>query len=68
MGRLKAQESPDRAEIRIAIRPFTVSENCQIRGLFSIRKGKGKDSIPFLVNTDNIIALEKVSGGVQVKN
>ena len=42
--------------------------NCQIRGLPSIRKGQGKDHIPFLVNTDSIIASENVSGGVQVEN
>ena len=68
MGRLKAQENADRAEIRLAIRSFTVSVNCQIRGLTSIRKGQGKDHIPFLVNTDSITASENVSGGVQFKN
>ena len=68
MGRLKAQENADRAEIMLAIRSFTVSVNCQTRGLTSIRKGQGKDHIPFLVNTDSITASENVSGGVQFKN
>ena len=67
-GRLKAPENLDRAENRLAIRPFTVSVNCQIRGLTSIRKGQGKDHIPFLVDTNIIIASENVSGGVQVGN
>ena len=38
--------------------------NCQIRGLTSIRKGLGKDHIPFLVNSNSIIASENLSGGV----
>ena len=42
--------------------------NCQIRGVTSIRKGQRKDHIPFLLNTDSIIASENVSGGVQVEN
>ena len=41
--------------------------NCQIRGLTSIRKGLGKDHIPFLVNLTSIIAPENVSGGVKVE-
>ena len=41
--------------------------NSQIRGLTSIRKGLGKDRIPFLVNLKSIIASENVSGGVQVE-
>ena len=57
-------ENLDRAEIRLQIRPFTVSVNCQIRGLTSIRKGLGKDHITFLVATNSIIASENVSGGV----
>ena len=46
------------------IRPFTVS---QIRGLTSIRRGLGKDHIPFPVNSNSIIASQKVSGGVLVE-
>ena len=42
--------------------------NCQIRGLTSIRKGLGKDHIPFLVDTNSIIASESLSGGVYVEN
>ena len=57
-------ENLDKAGIRLAIRPFTVSVNCQIRGLTSTRKGLGKDHIPFLVDTKSIIASENVSGGV----
>ena len=41
--------------------------NCQIRGL-TIRKGQGKDHIPFLVDTNSVIASENVSEGVQVEN
>ena len=41
--------------------------NCQIRGLISIRKGLGKDHIPFLVNSNSIIAWENVSGEVQIE-
>ena len=42
--------------------------NCQIRSLTSIRKGLGKDHIPFLVNSNSILASENVSGGVKVEN
>ena len=42
--------------------------NCQIRGLTSIRKGLGKDHIPFLVDTNSIIASENVSGRELVEN
>ena len=42
--------------------------NGQIRGLTSIRKGQGKDHLPFLVDTNSIKASENVSGGVQVEN
>ena len=65
---LGAQENFSRVEIVIAIEPFTVSENCQIRGLTSIRKGLGKDHIPVLVDSNSIIASENVSGGVYVEN
>ena len=41
--------------------------NCQIRGLTSIRKGLGKDHIPFLVNSNSIIASENVSEGYRLK-
>ena len=41
--------------------------NCQIRSLTSIRKGIGKDHIPFLVNSNSIIASENVSGEVEVE-
>ena len=65
-GRLRAPENLDRAEIRLAIRPFTVSVNCQIRGLASIWKGLGKGHIPFLVEIkkNSIKASENVTGGV----
>ena len=42
--------------------------NCQIRGFTSIRKGLGKDHIPFLVDTNSIIASQNVSGAVYVEN
>ena len=64
MGRLKGQENLNRAEVRLAIRPFTVSVNCQIRGSTSLRKGLGKHYIPFLVNLKSKIASENVSGRV----
>ena len=60
MGRPKAPENLDRAGIRLTIRPFTVSVNCKIRGLTSIRNVLGKDHIHFLVDTKSIIALENV--------
>ena len=63
-GGLKAQEDLNRVEIRQVIRPFTVSVNCQIRGLTSIRRGLGKEHIPFPVNLNSIIASQNVSGGV----
>ena len=42
--------------------------NCQIRGLTSIRKGLGKDHIPFPADTKSIIASVNVSGEVYVEN
>ena len=41
--------------------------NCQIRGLTSIRKGLGKDRIPFLVDTNSILASGNVCGGYRLK-
>ena len=49
------------------IRPFTVRVNCQTRGLTSIRRGLGKDHIPFPVNSNSIIASENVSGGLPIR-
>ena len=65
---LKAQENLSRAEIRLAIRPFTVRVNRRIRGLTSIRKGLGKDDTQFLVDSNSIIASEIVYGRVSVGN
>ena len=42
--------------------------NCQIRGLTSVRKGLGKDYIPFLADANSIIASENVSGGENFEN
>ena len=66
--RLRAPENLSQVEARLAIRPFTVRVNCQIRGLTSIRKGLRKDNTPFLVSSNNIIASENVSGRVSGEN
>ena len=63
-GRLWAPEYISQVENRLAIRPFTVRVNNQIRGLISIRKGLGKDETPFLVNSYSIKASQNVSGRV----
>ena len=63
-GGLKAQDNHNRVEIRQVIRPFTVSVNCQISALTSIRRGLGKDPIPFPVNSSSIKVTQNVSGGV----
>ena len=62
--RLRAPENFSQVETRLAIRPFTVRVNRQIRGLISIRKGLGKDDTPFLVSSNSIIASENVFGRV----
>ena len=41
--------------------------NCQISALTSIRRGLGKDPIPFPVNSNSIIATQNVSGGDRLK-
>ena len=41
--------------------------NCQISALTSIRRGLGKDPIPFPVNSNSIKATQNVSGGVQAE-
>ena len=62
--RLRTSENLSQFETRLAIRPFTVRVNRQIRGLISIRKGLGKDDTPFLVSSNSIIASENVFGRV----
>ena len=41
--------------------------NCQISALTSIRRGLGKDPIPFPVNSNSIKATQNVSRGVQIE-